>query len=873
MKLEPSSDLLTSPTETATRPRESVQTQAADGMPVEIQELSVEIPFDSAVALASEGKGSKKSVKLVKERQVSSPNAPSNERAFVRTPFLALPTIEVTPEGVVVTIEIEQTTDDMFFCLHWGKCDDSALPWIDDEVAPDEIYTPRKGAREIRKTLVPQEPGRYGVTAYAASLFHPNKTWIGDLQSGDKTFTWDLITSPREVNEKKLAAREQVRDRLEFKARLLKSTTTFSDFLKTAVPMAQSHNVRGFGKVLFDLTREDVGAREFIADYFDEAVRELADSPTATMKLKLQKLANTLQNIGIGEVVFVSPEGPHANGGGLGQVINGLLHCFNQSGISCTLIAPLYEQQLRNRHRSADELINDGLRICGQLMKLERAGRIPICFGPTHQSGTAQVLQSPLTVQAQVFRAEYERVRVLLLRHPRFATRLYPSASSEELLRNAVFLSRGALELMRSPEFNLAPHIVISNDWLTGLVPVLLRTDPRYSEDEVLRSVETVHILHNCGRAYQGRLFVNQYNEDIFPILGISGEHFFGLSDPGDQNYLNLTAGAVFHVPRALITVSKPYAEELFSPQGGEGLHELFRTKKDALFGISNGVDLENLRNVFWQLGEKARATIGLPPLAPTGITKHRLLKFMPTYKEALKVSVQRNYQLNEDPNAVLLSFIGRLADQKGIGLLTERLVSERVSVLEALLRKFPEVQVIIGGPPSDNDQTCARLGKVVTELSRKYPGRIVGVFEFIPHTEGLEITGASDLFLMPSRYEPGGISQLEALATGTLVVARNVGGISATLVNYRDASLPGNAFLFEQFQGKALWSAIIRAMGVYRDKKVRRVLMVKAAVAENDWADRAPKYLSVLQHVSGVLAPDTDYRHLIERREILQSI
>jgi starch synthase len=425
---------------------------------------------------------------------------------------------------------------------------------------------------------------------------------------------------------------------------------------------------------------------------------------------------------------------------------------------------------------------------------------------------------------------------------------------------------------MRDKRFGIHPHIVVTNDWMTGLVPAYLQTDPRYVADPLMKGIETVHIIHNGGRDYQGRISTNFFGEDLFPILGIGPAHFFGLSDPKDRTCLNVTAGALFHVRKGILAVSKPYAAQLLTRDGGEGLEELFRKRRDIVFGISNGIDLDSLRRIFWELGEKARQSLELPAVGSSRYHEKRLLKQLPYFKQSLKAVVQKKYGLNVDSHALLLCLISRLAEQKGITLLTDN-TDAGISSLEAVLMQSPDVQIFIGGPSNEGDPVVGKLREVVADLKERYPGRVNAEFDFILHKDALEITQASDLFLMPSRYEPGGITQLEALAAGTLVIARNVGGISATLQDYNHETREGNSFLFHDYTSDALYEKVCQAIDIMRPESKRFELMHKAALSQHDWSYRAPKYLALFQYISGVLRPQNIFPHLAKETSIVDAI
>lgn len=757
------------------------------------------------------------------------------------------------------------------FFVRWGSYQHDILGWLDEEISLGEIKANPDYTFTINKTVTVPGPGDYGATFYALIKGSDERIWCGRSEVDDARFT--VTQSCAALSP---ISRRRVIEQVDLQASILRSLSSYDRFVRTLASLGSHREGRGLGKVLADLARNTPDLRNLISEYYQrllyEYTHENGTKPRAKSKARMRTVLNTLQNIGIGEIVLVAPEGPHAISGGLAQAVVGLMTSISRSGIPVTLITPIYEESQGNKHKDAESLIHEGLRIGGETVPIEQVGSIKVSFGPTWVSGTTTVKQPAQIITAQVYRAELGLCRVFFLRHPWLANKIYPSTGSDDQIRRGIFLSRGAIELLRDPNFDINAHILITNDWLTGLIPGLLSCDPTYRSDPRLEDISTVHILHNCGRDYQGRHLVNQFGEDLWPLIGLSGEHYFGYADPIDQNLINLTAAAVFHVKSGLLAVSKPYAQQLLTPEGGEGLDRLFRARKDLIFGISNGVDLRALRRIFWQLGENARATLNLSPLLAHRYNDRSFLKRLTSYKQATKALVQKKYGLKVSANAVLVSFVGRLTEQKGIQLFSQTYAPEEVSVLEAVLRRYPEVQIIIGGPASDGDPVVDSLRVLVDDLSTKYPNRIRGLFSFILHQDALEITKASDFFLMPSRYEPGGITQLEALAAGTLVIARNVGGIAATLQNYDSSTGRGNAFLFERFTGDALADAIFRALSVVHEEVRRRKLLEEAALAENDWGHRAPKYLALFQHIAGVLAP-TIFTHLSAKSEILSSI
>ena len=241
--------------------------------------------------------------------------------------------------------------------------------------------------------------------------------------------------------------------------------------------------------------------------------------------------------------------------------------------------------------------------------------------------------------------------------------------------------------------------------------------------------------------------------------------------------------------------------------------------------------------------------------------------------KLAAKQLLQKSYGLSESSSAVIISLVGRLTEQKGIQLLSGVPTGGSCSVMEAILRRHPEVQFLVGGPPTAGDPAMESFGAVLKELEERYPGRVRAVLSFIPHRSALQMTLGSDLFLMPSRFEPGGITQLEALACGAVVVARRVGGLAATLIDAHQDRERGNSFLFSDFSPEALERALERALQVLSSPRRHQALLRQALLAENDWSDRVPKYVAVLQHVAGVFNGAQSYPYLVSKRHLLGTL
>ncbi len=760
--------------------------------------------------------------------------------------------------------------DDFKFVIRWGSYDDVAENWEDLELGPDDVTPALGGGYTLTKIFRVERKGYYGATLYATHPLHDGLLWQGTGPQDDGHFRihhdspslMERITINRDAH------------RRDAEKTLFEKIENFDDFETTVDKLASNGSRRELARIIYEKSKDDSRLRDILSDYYSRTANKNSSSAKSNSSgepMHVNALPNVLNTIGIGEVVLVAPEGPHAISGGLAQVMNGLLKAFSKSGVPVTFIAPLYEYAQGSKHESAEHILRNGIWLDNQCVKVKRVGEIDIPFGPTYRSNSSEWVQHRHDVNSAVYKAECGDIRIFLLRHARYADKLYPTLMPDEHLRRAIFLARGALELMRCPLFEINPQLILSNDWLSALVPVFMKLDTRYSEDPILSQARTVHLIHNCGRDYHGRIPARHDGQELYPMLELDPFHYQGLTDPKDQNVMNLTAAAIYHLDGALLAVSKPYAQQLMTWDGGEGLHDLVWNKRQSVFGISNAVDQESVRRTVVGIGEDCLQRLGeaVPPMEDASNTQAFVDNLL-TYKWAAKRVLQQEMGLEVNSDKTLISFIGRLAEQKGIKLLSNNADGDGVSVLESLLIKYPELQIVVAGPAVEGDSLASQFCGVIEHLRRVYPGRIAGIYDFVHHDYALKVFTASDFSLMPSRYEPGGLTQLESLACGTLVVARNVGGLSATLQRFDDAKGCGNGFLFDDYTSTALRNTICWAIDRTQDKDFRLRLVREAAMAEHDWSHRIPQYLSIFQHITGVLSNERQYKHLEGRASLL---
>ncbi len=364
-----------------------------------------------------------------------------------------------------------------------------------------------------------------------------------------------------------------------------------------------------------------------------------------------------------------------------------------------------------------------------------------------------------------------------------------------------IFFSRAVPELCRI--LNFAPDIVHCNDWQTGLVPLYLKRF--YNETEQLRSARTVLTIHNLG--YQGifgprDLALTGLGWDVFTPEGIE---FWG-------NMNLLKAGIVY--ADSVTTVSATYSREIQTPEFGHGLDGALRKRAGDLFGIVNGIDYEE-----W---DPAR-----DPALPQTYSSAR-----PAGKQACKRALQEQLGLPQE-SVPVLGMVTRLTDQKGLDIL--------VDAIPDILHLQTQL-VILGAGDEQYHRMLAAVGD-------RHRDRMRVLLKY-DDTLARRIYAGSDLFLMPSRYEPCGLGQMHALRYGTVPVVRRTGGLADTVADYHPRTGKGTGFLFNEYTAGALVACIKRALAAYRDPKRWRSLMLAGMKADFSWENSAKEYVKVYQKV-----------------------
>ena len=340
------------------------------------------------------------------------------------------------------------------------------------------------------------------------------------------------------------------------------------------------------------------------------------------------------------------------------------------------------------------------------------------------------------------------------------------------------------------------------HDWHTGLAPAYLHRHPACP-------VRTVFTIHNL--AYQGRFPLADFRE-----LGLSASLLSqeGLEFHGQGNFMK--SGLVF--ADHLTTVSPRYAQEIRTPEFGSGLNGVLSARRDRLMGILNGVDYE-----VWN------------PATDPWLPAHYSAGLLGG-KDACKAAMQAACGLDARADAPLFAVVSRLADQKGSDLV--------LAALPALLRLGAQLVVLGTGE--------RHLEERFTAAARAHPGSLwahLGYDEAMAH----RIVAAADAILVPSRFEPCGLTQLYGLRYGTLPVVRRVGGLADTVVDADAAPRVGHlptGFIFERPEPAALEAAITRAVGLFADKPRWHRMMLDAMARDYSWGAAAAQYRSLYDRV-----------------------
>ena len=351
---------------------------------------------------------------------------------------------------------------------------------------------------------------------------------------------------------------------------------------------------------------------------------------------------------------------------------------------------------------------------------------------------------------------------------------------------------------------NFRADIIHSNDWHTAMIPLYIKAN--YKFDDFWKNTKNVFEIHNL--AYQGVWF-----EDILDFANMRKDIVY--NEWGCEHYgrVNWMKGAINYSDK-IVTVSPKYAEEILGGEFGEGMDYTLRGHTNKLLGIVNGIDYD----IFNPKTDKN--------LIKNYSVKDLNLKKTFTQKEENKKAILKEFGLEYNPNRPLVALISRLVDQKGLDL---------IRAAENELQKMDADFIFLGSGDKDYENLFIWLSNNTKNI-RAYVGYNGSLAN--------RIYAGADFFLMPSKFEPCGLSQLIAMRYGALPIVRATGGLDNTVIGYPlDNS---NGFKFWGYDGNAMKDAIYTALNVYKDLYTTNAMRKSAMEADFSWKESAKKYLEM---------------------------
>ena len=473
------------------------------------------------------------------------------------------------------------------------------------------------------------------------------------------------------------------------------------------------------------------------------------------------------------QIVFASAEcAPFVKTGGLGDVAGSLPAALVRAGAEVIVMVPKYatimdEYKAQMEHFS-DFYVSLGWRneYCG-LEKLEHDG-----------------------------------VTYMFIDNERYFARDYPYGFFDDGERFA-FFSKAITESLQHLPAGFECDILHCNDWQTALVPVFLREF--YQGLPLYERVKTVFSIHNV--AFQGQ-FSDTVMEDILGVAHIPAAASQLRCDACSINYM---LGALRYAD-AITTVSPTYANEIQTPEFGEGLDGVLRERSYALQGILNGIDVA-----------------GFDPATDKRIAANYTVEDR-SGKAVCKAKLQEELGLEVRDDRPLMVMVTRLTRQKGLDLV--------MYALDRILAGGVQVAVLGTGDRDYEDG--------LRYFQDKYPGTMAARIEFDPALSQ-RMYAAADMFLMPSKFEPCGLSQIIAMRYGTLPIVRETGGLKDTVIPYNEFTGEGTGFSFSNFNGDEMGDAVFRAARLFWDNRDAWNQLVTQAMSQDfSWTRSADKYLDL---------------------------
>ncbi|MCG3227550.1 MAG: glycogen synthase GlgA [Candidatus Heimdallarchaeota archaeon] len=364
-----------------------------------------------------------------------------------------------------------------------------------------------------------------------------------------------------------------------------------------------------------------------------------------------------------------------------------------------------------------------------------------------------------------------------------------------------ITFTKAVFEALKWLKFS--PDIIHANDWHTGLLPFYLKTE--YREIDLFRKTKSVFTIHNIG--YQGIYPLEDIAEAQIPDVYFS-EELLGFYDQ-----INFMKAAVVYSD-ALTTVSSKYSEEIQTKEFGYGLEEYIKERKDDLFGIVHGIDL----------------TVWSPKNDKLLVKRYDSKSLNKKAENKSYLQEKLNLNLSKEP---VLGIISRLATQKGLDLILEKF-DDMMDL---------KVQIILLGTGDPE------LEKEFKEKEKKYPEEC-SINIMFDNVLAHQIEAASDMFLMPSAYEPCGLNQMYSMLYGAVPIVRNTGGLSDTVEDYNKDTEEGSGFVFETMDADEFFDAVKRAVKIYKEEPEKWIKLQRKVMDKDfSWKNAAKQWEQVYQY------------------------
>lgn len=402
----------------------------------------------------------------------------------------------------------------------------------------------------------------------------------------------------------------------------------------------------------------------------------------------------------------------------------------------------------------------------------------------------------------------HHRVQYYFVEYPAFFDRdaLYglPTGDYPDNAERFSLFCRAVLEASKSLG---VPDVFHCHDWQTALLPVLMRSN--YMNDPAFHRVPVVFTIHNMG--YQGL-----FSPDVLPLLGLPWE-LFTMNRLEFYGKVSFLKGALTFAD-FVTTVSKRYSQEIQTAEFGFGLEGVLRGRSGTVTGILNGVDYEQ-----WspQTDTHIGCNYSETDLVGKATCKQHLLK---------EFGLDR-----ADPTAPVIGIVSRFAEQKGFDLIAQ--AADRLARMRLCV-------VALGNGDKEYEDLFRKLAK-------QFPAKFAVKIAYDDVTAHKIMAGA-DMFLMPSRYEPCGLSQIYSLKYGTVPIVRATGGLDDTIDPWDATTGKGTGFKFVEYSGEALLSSVQEALAAFEDKAGWKKLMLNGMSKDFSWTTSAKEFVKVYERAKG---------------------